>query len=411
MNLGLLGLKRDTSICIREKFSITPSEKKEVIKELLKFFNEVIILNTCNRTEIYLWHDNLNEKDIINIIFDTLRWDKRLQDSVFYKSDCEVSKHLFEVSCGFHSRILGEDQILGQIRDAYKDSLSFKTPLKILGRMFESAIACSRKFRNEARLYEIPVSSISIVSQKFAKMNCNKIMVLGYGNVGKLAVKYLLKNNIKVIYLVVRDKSSVTNINDSRVKVITFKEKNQFINDVNGIIGCTSAPHAVVLEGDIKDVGDDIYCFDMAIPRDIHKSILSLSRVKAYNIDEISNLDDKNKKLRQDRMIKYKYIVEEYLKEFNDYIKIRDILPEINKIKEISSEMYKKRFNTYCNKRQNFTDISHDAKDKVIVERLIKSTSDYYVNRAIQVLKEEKLKGCEDECLKIISKIFMEKSK
>ena len=411
MTLGLLGLKKDIDISIREEFSITVSKKKEIIKELLKFFNEVIILNTCNRTEIYVYYDNFNKENIINIIFDTLKWDKSLQNYIFFKKDKEVSKHLFELACGFHSKILGEDQILGQIRDAYKDTLSIKSPLKVLGRMFETSIACSRKFKNEARLYEIPVSSISIVAEKFSKMNCKKIMVLGYGNIGKLAVKYLLQNNISLIYLVVRNKKSANNINDSRVKVITFKEKNKFINDVQGIIGCTKAPHAVVLQGDIKEKGDFIYCFDMAIPRDIHKSVLELNRVKVYNIDEISSLDYKNKKLRQERMIKFKYIVKEYLEEFNNYMKIKEITPDIKKIKENSNEVYKRRFDTYCNKRQNLISISGYERDKILVEKLIKSTSDYYLNRAINILKEEKLKGCEEECIRIIKKIFQKEKK
>jgi glutamyl-tRNA reductase len=134
-------------------------------------------------------------------------------------------KHLFEVSCGYHSKIKGEDQILGQIKTAYKESLDIKGTSKVLGRLFESAIACGKKFRNEAKLYEIPVSSISIVANKFIEMNCKKIMILGFGEIGQLAVKYFLQNQFEEIYLVLRDLSKAADLKDTKIKLLTFEEK------------------------------------------------------------------------------------------------------------------------------------------------------------------------------------------
>lgn len=399
--LGMLGIKKDIDISLREKFAITSSKKNERLKDLLKYFAEAVIINTCNRTEIYINYDSsYDESYVINRIFEVLNWDSELKEYIFFQDEEESIKHLFEVSCGYHSKIKGEDQILGQIKDAYKEYIDMERSSKVLERLFESAIACGKKFRNEAKLFEIPVSAVSIAVNKFISMNCKEIMVLGYGNMGKLAIKYLLANDFEKIYLVLRDFSKASDIDDSRVQLVSFGEKNKYINEVDGIIACTSAPHCVVKDSDIDTEGKKLYCFDMAIPRDVDKEILNLERVELYNIDEISRIDYENKELRNEKMKEYKFIVDEAIEEYKEWIKIRNISSKIREIKENGDNIYKRRLKTFNNKKK------HTEDDDKLVKMLLKSTSDVYINRAIELLKEEKLKGNESECLRIINRIF-----
>lgn len=398
MKLGLIGLKKNIDISIREKFSLGGRRKDEKLKALLKEFEEAVILSTCNRTEIYVFHD-LGDEEFLNKVFEILEYDKSLKEYVFLKENHSTIKHLFKVSCGFHSKILGEDQILGQIRDAYMDSYAIDGASKNLGRLFESAIACGKKFRTEAKLYEIPVSSISIVTDKFMHLNLKKVMVLGYGEIGQLAIKYLEKGDFTEIYLVLRDIKKAAAIEDPRVKAITFSEKNNYINDMDGIIGATSAPHAIVLENDIADEGKKIYCFDMAIPRDFEEAVLKKERIESYNIDEISKIDDENKKLRVWRMKEHEHLLFESIAEFEEWLRVREISKTIRNIKNNGDEIYERRLKTFEHKRK-------DSKDTDLVKMLLKSTSDVYVHRAINLLKEEKLKGSEKECMRILGRIF-----
>ena len=399
MKLGLIGLKKNIDINIREKFSLGGKRKDKKLKSLLEEFEEAVILSTCNRTEIYISHD-LEDDELIDKVFDILEYEDSLKEFVFVKEDSSTIRHLFRVSCGFHSKILGEDQILGQIRDAYMDSFMIYGASKNLGRMFESAIACGKRFRTEAKLYEIPVSSVSIVVDKFINLNLKKVMVLGYGEIGQLAVKYLEKGDFEEIYLVLRDIKKAEGIEDERVKVIPFSEKNKYINDMDGIIGATSAPHPVVLEKDIEDIGHKIYCFDMAIPRDFEEGVLSKDRVKVYNIDEISKIDDANKKLRSSRMKEFEPLALEAVHEFEEWLRLREISKVIKEIKTNGDDIYKRRLETFEHKQKERKDNSD------LVKMLLKSTSDVYVHRAINLLKEDKLKGRELEYMRIIQRIF-----
>lgn len=399
--IQLLGIKKNTGVEIREKLSLSTKKKKEYTKKLLQYFDEVVILSTCNRTEIY-YNGSLKGEASVAKIFEVLEWDINLKENCFYLEEIDTIKHLMEVVCGFHSKILGEDQILGQIKEAYFSSIESEAIDHELQRLFQEAITCGKKFRTDGRLYEIPVSSASISVSEAIKNNAKKIMVIGYGEVGKLVLKYALSNDIEVLNLVVRNVDKVKDIDDNRVKVMKYEEARKIINSMDCVISCTSAPHLIIEKKHIEEVGKEIIIFDLAMPRDIDERIKEFSRVKLYDIDEISLIDDENKNLRKEKMQEFKSIIKEHIDNYLKWKDLREVSYIIKNMKKNSSIVVKERQNTLQNK-------CHDKKDIEIAEILIKSTSDYYVNRAIEVLKEEQLKGQGKECVKILEKIFLKK--
>ncbi|MDD7795858.1 glutamyl-tRNA reductase [Clostridium sp. 'White wine YQ'] len=396
--IQLLGISKNVSQEIREKFNIRSKKLKEEMLKLREFLNEVVIISTCNRTEIYFNCDN-TEKEIIDILFNSLNWERELKKYIFHIKDEKVTKHIMELASGFHSKIVGEDQILGQIRDAYEMALEIKSINGPLQRLFQQAITCGKEFKNETKLYEIPVSYSSIAVNKAMDQGVKRFMVIGYGDMGSLAVKYILSHNIEKLYIVVRDKNSVLDIEDSRVEVINFQEKNYKLTEVECVISCTSAPHTVLKEHEL-DRDKEYLLFDLAIPRDIDESIGLRGNSELYDIDKIGLIDEENKQLRKERMESKRYVIEKHIGEFSEWYSLRQITPYIKKLKEAGNQVASDRITTYNNK---FSTKNH----KELASKLIKSTSDFYVNRAIEVLKEEKLKGCEEECLRIIEKIFM----
>ena len=297
---------------------------------------------------------------------------------------------------------MGEDQILGQIKDAYALAMDLKSINSELQRLFQEAITCGKKFRTEGKLYEIPVSSASIAVAEAIKNNAKSIMVIGYGEVGSLVVKYALSNNIERLVLVVRNIEKVKDIKDERVVITTYDNGREVINEMDCVISCTSAPHLIIEKKHINEYGKDIIIFDLAMPRDIDGKIKEFKRVRLYDIDEISSMDDENKNLRKERMLKYKSIIENYVIDFFEWKNIREVSTVIRSIKENSNKVIEEREKTLQNK-------CHNKKDLEIAKMLIKSTSDYHVNRAIEVLKEEQLKGQGKECMKILEKIFLKK--
>ncbi|MEO2601994.1 glutamyl-tRNA reductase [Clostridium butyricum] len=375
--IGLIGIKRNTPLEIRERLTLKPKRIETYTNKLLEIFKEVVILATCNRTEIY-FNDFFKKEELLKEIFEIFDWDYSFREYVFITRGEDSCRHLFEVCCGFHSKIIGEDQILGQVKNAYEVALELNSVNLELHRLFQEAITCGKKFRNEAKLYDIPVSSASIAVNESIKKGCSRFMLMGYGEVGHLVMKYLLSHKTDIIYLVVRNTNIKYEIEDERVRIITFDEKNRYIDEVQSIISCTSAPHIVLSKNDIGECGEKLYIYDLAVPRDIDDEVENMSRVEVYNIDKVSALNDENKKLRVQRMVENKYILKKYLNEFF---------------------VYSMRSVTFKNKCRDKSDIK-------LADTLIKSASDFYINRAIKILKEETLKGRGEECIEIIEKIF-----
>ena len=398
--LGLIGIRKNVDINIRERLAIALSKQSKAVKELNKLYEEVVIISTCNRTEIYISGCLESEEDIRKI-FEVLDWDISLLEYTFYLEGISVAKHLLEVVCGFHSKILGEDQILGQIKLAYELSLENKAIHTKLLRLFEEAISCGKKFRTESKLYEIPVSASSIAVKEVEEFGASSIMVLGYGTIGSLVVKYALGSKFNKVFIVVRNKGKVPDLKDDRVEILDFNEYKDVINEVDAVISCTAAPHVVIKNDCINNNGKEIMLIDLALPRDIDEALSQNERVTLLDIDTISKLDVDNKKLRNEKMNEYKFLVDEYLNEYKNWLNIREVTYYIHEMKNTGNSVIESRVKSF----------EHKCKDKRDIElatTLIKSTSDYYVNRAIKLLKEEKLKGRENECLNILKQIFME---
>jgi glutamyl-tRNA reductase len=403
----LVGLKNNIGIEKREKFSISSNKLQEALRNLNTIFSEVVILSTCNRTEIYFTTD-LQEEVAVKNIFEMLNWDKKLMDHSFIVTDKQAVEHIMKVSSGFHSKILGEDHILGQIKSAYDDAVSMGTVKTELQKLFQNAISCGKEFRTKCQLYKIPVSAASIAVKDSIERQTRSYMMIGYGEIGKLAVKYALDSKFtEQIYIVVRDVEKIKKDNyikdNKKIKLITFEEKTNYYKKVQSIISCTSAPHTVVRNSEFRDLSIEmpLVIYDLAVPRDVEEEISEIPFIEIFNIDNLNTIDEENKNKRKEIMYENISIVDENIEKYINWKSIREITPNIEKIKTFGNEVFEKRYKVFKNKQ-------HSKAPEDLAKVLIKSASDVYVNRAIEVLKEEKLKGREEECLKLLERIFFQ---
>jgi glutamyl-tRNA reductase len=394
--IQLIGLKHDVKIEIREKFSIIPKHQERCLEALLNICEEAVILSTCNRVEIYF---KSKDEDIVEKIFSALNWDRNLMKYIFNYKEEKAIQHLMEVVCGFDSILLGEDQILGQVRDAYEATKTAKGSnviKKELQRLFENAIACGKEFRTKSKISDIPVSSSSMVVKQAIDRGNKNFMLLGYGGVGELTSKYLLEGKIELLYIAVRNTQKL-NIEDPRVKIIPFVDRHKYYEKVDCVISCTSAPHIVVHLNELPN--KNLLLFDLAVPRDIEEIISKDPLYEVYDIDMLRDIHDGNYKRRKVSMKENRYIVDKAIKEYIDWKTVKEISPFIKKMKINGEDVYKERLETFKHKKET-------VDNEKLAELLLKSTSDAYVNKAIKVLKEEHLKGRSKECVDIISRIF-----
>ena len=393
--IQVLGVRHNVGLEIREKLSIITKRIEPSLEKLSRICDESVILSTCNRTEIY-FRSKTSGIAIIEEIFDSLNWDKSLIAYSFYLKQDEAIDHLMNVVCGFDSIIFGEEQILGQVRMAYDQAINSKVVKSEFRRLFDTAISCGKDFRDKTKLYKIPVSSASIVVAEVRKRKIKRLMILGYGGVGALVEKYIKGIEYEKLYISTRENPE-KGIQDGKVEFINFKDRKDYYDDVECIISATSAPHTVIEKIDVED--KELLIFDLAVPRDVEEDIYDLPNVEVYNIDNIDIIDDENHGKRKTKMIENRYIIKEYMEDFHDWKKIRNLTPEIIKLKSKGQAVSKKRYDVFRNK-------NHTKDPEELAKTLIESTSNAYINRAIEVLKQEYLEGRGEECLNIIEKIF-----
>lgn len=393
--IQLIGLRHNLDISIREKLSILNKQIDVALDSVNKFSKGAVILSTCNRTEIYFDSDITGDV-AIDEVFEGLNWDETLKEYIFFREEERAIQHLMEVTCGFHSKILGEDQILAQIKAAFEISKKNESISKSLHRLFQLAITCGKEFRWKSGMYKIPISSSSIVAKESHKRNVSKYMLIGYGEVGKLVEKYLANDKLEKLYIVVRNKG-IYKSQDPRIEYISFHEKISNYDKVECIISCTSSPHIIVKKDELPN--KKFLIFDMAIPRDVEEEVKELDEVEVIDIDRISLMDDENKQKRRRLMDETRSVLDKYILEYRNYELIMDIVPHIKDMKNLSESVSEQRFNTFKNKK-------YTKDPDELAKTMIKSTSDFYINRAIEVLKEEQLKGSGEECLNLIEKIF-----
>ncbi|ABR55000.1 Glutamyl-tRNA reductase [Methanococcus vannielii SB] len=291
-------------------------------------YDACIIVQTCNRIEAY-FDEEIN--DIEKIIpdfkgFDVIKGKK-------------ATLHFLNVACGMDSMILGENQILGQIKSSYHKSKELKKTSKYLENLFLKAIHVGQRVRAETKINEGGVSigsaAVELAEMKLGLKNRN-VLLIGAGEIGTLVAKALIEKHIKAVIVANRTyERAETLAKELKGMAVHFDKLKEAINFSDVIICATSSPHYILEKSDLLDVGNKII-IDIANPRDVDDSVRELENISLYTIDDLRNISDKNlqKRLKEvpivENIIEEEYgillkqiektNVEEVIKDFNTYI-------------------------------------------------------------------------------------------
>lgn len=407
--IHLIGIKKDLELNIRAKMSIAPSDMKSILSKIkVKITNEVVIINTCNRTELYL-NSSHSKEYILRAIVDILNWKTEYLNYIFYAKEDKAVMHLLEVACGFHSRILGEDQILGQIKEAYSASVHEGLIRSDFHKLFSLALSCGKEFKTKTKLYEMPVSYSSIAAHEALNNGCKNIALVGFGKMAQLAFNYFASRDFNTIYILGRNTNKINNspllnsykgfIESGKIVVDGLDKQKSIYSKVDSIICCTASTTPIVLKEMIPP--KKLLIFDLSLPSNVASSCKELPNVTLYDLDNLQDIDGENKLLRKKVMFENKEILEKHYKEYQNYLKVKAVAPIIKSMKEVEAVNTENHLKTFKNKR-------YTKSNENLVEVLLNSTSNTYVNKAIEVLKEEALKGDSNKAYDIIKKIFID---
>ena len=326
-------------IDVREKVHFKDSDIIEASEILENYgFEEVVILSTCNRSEIFaLSSESKFSNDFFVEFFENYFSIDDLSPFIFVKKDLYAINHLFSLTCGLDSLIVGEDQILGQVSDAYDTSLSLGFCKKILSEALKRSINLSKKIKSDSNISHIPLSLpyISVKkAQEIGNLSNKNVLVVGIGNIGKLCIENLMETGANIyISNWNMDNSIKMQKEYENINIISYEKIQENLGYMDFIFSATASPHLVLKKDYFKNIKNEINIFDLALPRDCDPEIANFSNIRLFDVDSIKDISRKNLDKRRTILQSYRDNIDEKSEEFYKWmkeVKIDYILKDLN---------------------------------------------------------------------------------
>lgn len=396
----LIGINHKTApVKLREALSFTEEETSIALTEIKnqEQIKEALIFSTCNRIEILFISDGCTFKESVACVKNFLSEYKKIsisqfEDSFYTYQGNDAVKHIFRVASSLDSMILGEPQILGQVKKAYRTSVTNNSCGVILNRLMHKSFNIAKKVRRETGIGDNAVSisyaAVELANKIFSDLGTKSVMLLGAGEMAELAVEYLIANGVKNISIANRTFGNALALAEKfNGKAIEFEERQTMLKEVDIIISSTGATQFILKADMVKQAmrqrkNSPLFFIDIAVPRDIDPDVNKISNAYLYDIDDLKNIVNDNIEERYQEAVKGERLVEEAVLKFDRWLENLKLVPTIidmkKKINSITEDETKKTLGHLKN-------ISQD--DIAAIERMTQSIASKLMYDPIKFLK------------------------
>jgi len=396
---------------LREKLAFAKYEEKKVFLDQLagfEFVHEAFVVSTCNRVDIVLaTRDNFSSYHAVlglmsqksNLNFYELKTSAKRYD------DEEAVEHVFSVVSSLDSLVIGESQITGQVKEAFRFSFENGTAGRKLNRLISYAVKCAAEVRNVTNISQNPISIASVaVAQAHKLMGENihgmKGIVVGAGDMGVLAAKHLLRIGCDVV-LVGRDLEKVQAVADmlgENVKADTMENLAKYLNRYRLLFSATSSREPVITRELIENEMLPRLWFDMAIPRDIED--MDLEKLKLFRIDDLRSISNDNHALREEQAVRAAEIVSRYKEEFYTWLRALSIEPVIKQMREHVAAAIEKEMQRALKK--GFVPVEYEANMRKMAEQMFNR----FLHDPTQNLRASSTEKKNANCIEAVKRMF-----
>ncbi|MBE0425416.1 MAG: glutamyl-tRNA reductase [Nitrospirae bacterium] len=415
MKVFVIGLNHKTAdVDVREKFAFNGPKLEEglaAFKEIPEV-QEAVILSTCNRVELYA---NVRDVDkaaesIKAFLSAFHNIDRRSLDNALYiYDDINAVRHVFRVASSLDSMIIGEPQILGQLKDAFELALEKKATGFLLNKLLKKAISVAKRIRTETKIAENAVSisfaAVELAKKIFTDLSKRTFMLLGAGEMAELAAKHLISNGVKEVMVSNRTYERASELaKEFGGRPVRFEEFIQEMIRTDILICSTGAPTYVLTKNEMQKVMKDrkqkqVFIIDISVPRNIEPGINDLDNVYLYNIDDLQGVVDANLFERQKEAENAEKIIEEEISAFLRWQASLDSVPTIKALREKAEEIKKEEIEKLLNRISGIGE-----KDKEAIEYMATAIVNKLIHPPTVALKD----GSEDKdsMVAIIRKLY-----
>ena len=385
MKLVVLGLNhRSAAVAVRERFSFDKDEVASALNRLYEFdcVAECVILSTCNRTEIYAALEGVEfPKEYMLAVLKDLKGADDIDEDAFF-----FYEHLFRVSASLDSLVLGEGQILSQLKGAYIQAYSAGCTGTIFNILFQRAISVGKKVRTNTGIANTPVS-VSYTAVNLAEDSLDKplseatVLILGAGTMSELTATHLQAKGVKTIFVSNRTftkaEALAERFNGKAVKLDHFVD---YAKDADILITSTGAPHYIITEREAKKItslrkGEPIVMIDIAVPRDIDPGVADMEGIYLFNIDSLESVVEENKAQREEEARRAEPIIHDAIEELLDKLSYLTVRPMMALLTEKAERIRRRELHRALAKLPDISDKERrimDSMSRMIIRKMLR---------------------------------------
>jgi glutamyl-tRNA reductase len=413
--IGLLGINHKSApISVREKYSFDSQENILFSKTLIadKLVEGLVIISTCNRTEIYFNTQVKSDKDIYQLMTDALvkfkNKDCDFKKHFYFHTHGKAVEHLFKVASGLDSLVLGEEQIIGQVKDAFKFAQDNHLSDCITTRLFIKATEAGKRVRSETHLSKgaasVSYAAVELCSEIYPDIKNRVIMLIGVGQTGELTLQCMLKKNQPSFYIANRTYATAEEkAAKYGGKAVDFTEIEEYLPKCDLVITATSSKKHIITKDMVEKVmairqGKPQVYIDLSVPSNVSEDVAGVCNVYRYSVDDMENVVRKTTERRKSAIDSSLTIIQEVYDEFMEWVDFQNLTPTILSIKEnlkIIHQAELKGFKKYKKIQQ------HE-----LIDQYSEHISEKYAQMFIKKLKKVTDNGKKTEYIRLINDLF-----
>ncbi|WP_372882475.1 glutamyl-tRNA reductase [Psychromonas sp.] len=405
MPLFALGINHQTaSVALREQVAFSPDALLDAYQQILaqRTVVEAVIVSTCNRTEIYC---NLTQHNCDAVI----KWlcgfhqidEKKLKASLYCYQDEQAVQHLFRVSCGLDSLVLGEPQILGQIKQAFATASQAKAVNKVVHKWFQHAFTVAKRVRTETQIganaISVAFAAVRLAKQIFSDLSKSRVLLIGAGETIELVGKYLIEHQVPNITIANRTLSRAMGLVEQfDAQAITLEQIPSHLGQADIVISSTASPLPIIGKGMVEKAlktrrHQPMLFIDIAVPRDIEGEVDELNDAYLYSVDDLHGIIEENKQARQVAAIEAEKIIEDCVGDFIAWIESLKAVESIRAYRENSEQLRDELLLRACASLQN------GAPAENVLKELAFKLTNKLIHHPSQALTDVSRRGNDDE--------------
>lgn len=389
---------RTAPVEVRERLSFVGHSLKDSLESLRSYpaVEGCVILSTCNRTEIYAATRELDNS--LNAVRDYFSQRSgvdisQIKNYTYVYTLHDAIRHLFRVAAGLDSMLLGETQILGQVRTAYQSACAGGVTNGVLNTLFQQAITVGKRVRRETGIDQNAVSisyaAVELARKTLGDLTGRSVLFIGAGKMSELAAQYLVANGVSGVIVSNRSYQRAVDLaKEFGGRAVKFDELYNYLLECDIVISCTAASHHVVHYRQVAEMmsgrpGKKIMMIDIAVPRDIDPLVADLPGITLYDIDDLQGVVEQNLAWRSLVAVKAERIIEEELGQFMQWLGKQFVVPTISALKQRAEQIKQNELSRALNRLGELS-----AHDRKIVGSLANSLVNQLLHIPITRLKD-----------------------